>query len=281
MTATAAQVLATAAAELGTTESPKGSNRVPYWDVKPSWNGSPWCAAFVQWVLREHKMWYDAALPYYVPSLVQKAKADGTWIPKTGTPAPGDLIVMGYTSNSHVGFVVRPLSLGRAETIEGNTSSGTFGSQTNGDGVYRRTRTPAFIRGYIRMSYTPNLGGGMTAPVNTNPKPRPTSTALVVDGKLGPATIKRWQQVMGTERDGVISRPSELVRAVQRHLNRKGARLVVDGKGIQSNNDGDYGPTKTVKALQKYLGTEVDGVLSHPSSSAVKALQRRLNTGRF
>ena len=86
---------------------------------------------------------------------------------------------------------------------------------------------------------------------------------------------------MGTPADGVISRPSSLVKAVQRHLNAKGAHLEVDGKGIGRNDDGDYGPTLTVKALQKYLGTTADGVLSHPSSSAVKALQRRLTTGKF
>lgn len=126
-------------------------------------------------------------------------------------------------------------------------------------------------------------GGGMTAPINTTPKPTttPKPVTLTVDGKLGPATIKRWQQVMDTPADGAISRPSSLVKAVQRHLNAKGARLEVDGKGIGRNDDGDYGPTLTVKALQKYLGTTADGVLSHPSSAAVKALQRRLNTGKF
>lgn len=127
--------------------------------------------------------------------------------------------------------------------------------------------------------------GGATAPIGGGTKPptkRPSSAKLAVDGKLGPATIKRWQQVMGTTPDGVISRPSELVRAVQRHLNRKGAKLAVDGVGIASNNGGDYGPTNTTRALQRYLGTKpVDGVLSHPSSNAVKALQTRLNTGKF
>lgn len=127
----------------------------------------------------------------------------------------------------------------------------------------------------------PLAGGGSTAPIGGGTTPKPTSSALTVDGKLGTATIRRWQKVMGTPQDGVISRPSTLVKAVQRHLNTKGARLVVDGKGIGRNDDGDYGPTNTVKALQRYLGTTADGVLSHPSSNAVKALQRRLNTGKF
>ena len=141
----------------------------------------------------------------------------------------------------------------------------------------------AFLYKWVHAGMPLSGGGGMTAPINTTPKPTstPKPVALTVDGKLGPNTIKRWQQVMGTPADGVISRPSSLVKAVQRHLNAKGARLEVDGKGIGRNDDGDYGPTLTVKALQKYLGTTADGVLSHPSSTAVKALQRRLNQSKF
>lgn len=96
---------------------------------------------------------------------------------------------------------------------------------------------------------------------------------LAVDGQLGPKTIKRWQQVMGTEVDGVISTPdSQLIRAVQRRL-----------KGTVNSNlqiDGDMG-YKTIAALQKYLGSPVDGHISTPRSQVVVALQRRLNEGRF
>ena len=139
----------------------------------------------------------------------------------------------------------------------------------------------AFLYKWVHGGMPVSGGGGMTAPINTGATPAPKPPALTVDGKLGPNTIKRWQQIMGTPQDGVISRPSTLVEAVQRHLNAKGAGLVVDGKGIGRNDDGGYGPTKTVKALQRYLGTTADGVLSHPSSNAVKALQQRLNTGKF
>jgi hypothetical protein len=113
---------------------------------------------------------------------------------------------------------------------------------------------------------------------------------LDVDGWLGSGTISEWQRIMGTPVDGVISRPSLLVEAVQEHLNAAGARdadgksLVVDGKGIQSNESGRYpdapGTTATIEALQRYLGSSVDGYFSAPSS-AVKALQKRLNTGKF
>jgi hypothetical protein len=125
------------------------------------------------------------------------------------------------------------------------------------------------------MPYPPG-----TSPTPT-PAPAPSPAKLEVDGRLGPATIKRWQQVMGTTQDGVISRPSELVRKVQRHLVSRGASLAVDGYGIQPNTSEDYGPTQTLKALQRYLGTTADGILSNPSSNAVKALQTRLNGGKF
>ncbi len=109
---------------------------------------------------------------------------------------------------------------------------------------------------------------------------------LTVDGSCGPATIRRWQQVMGTSVDGIISgqyrpdgrtwgRPalvdscvryggggSNLIRAVQRKLN-----LTADGL---------LGPA-TIRALQKHLGVAQDSWF-RPRRTA---LQSRLNTGRF
>ncbi len=115
--------------------------------------------------------------------------------------------------------------------------------------------------------------GGST-PVVYKPKPG----ALAVDNELGPKTIARWQQVMGAHVDGVISRDSRLVRAVQRFLNASiGAGLVVDGDGIWQNGRRSH----TIAALQRYLQTPVDGRLSTPKSMAVGALQRRLNAGSF
>lgn len=126
-------------------------------------------------------------------------------------------------------------------------------------------------------------GGSVTVPVsNPTPAPAPHPAQLVVDGQLGPKTTARWQQIMGTPVDGFISQPplrSSLVSAVQRTLNAKiGAGLAVDGQGICQDGHSHY---QTTAALQRYLGTPVDGVLSLPTSECVKALQRRLNEGRF
>ena len=102
------------------------------------------------------------------------------------------------------------------------------------------------------------------------PSPAPTPPgSLVVDGKLGPKTISKWQKVMGTTVDGKIdSSKSELIYAVQKRLRKVVPSLVVDG---------DLGP-RTIEALQRYLKAPVTRKLD---TNTVKTLQRRLNTGVF
>ncbi|MCL2875538.1 MAG: hypothetical protein FWF12_04460 [Betaproteobacteria bacterium] len=128
-------------------------------------------------------------------------------------------------------------------------------------------------------------GGGSTVPAPV-PTPPPSPGKLTEDGLFGTTTVKRWQQVMGTPADGIISGQftgnkqyhqasaaiqygsggSSLVRAVQQKL------------GIAA--DGHLGPN-TIKAIQKRLGVTADGYFAAKPSETVKALQRKLNTGTF
>lgn len=116
------------------------------------------------------------------------------------------------------------------------------------------------------------------------PKPKPKG--LKVDGSLGPATITALEGACGTTQDGELSTPSQCVSHLQGFLNAKGYAdkdgnvLVVDGLGLQSNASQDYGPTHTIEALQRFLGTTIDGVLSKGDSQAVRALQEYLNSGK-
>lgn len=123
-------------------------------------------------------------------------------------------------------------------------------------------------------------GSGSTDTSSPAPNPTPsTNDGLVIDGDLGPRTIAKWQAIMGTPVDGKIDPGySQLVAAVQKVLQATvNHRLAVDGQGIYQNDK----PYHTVAALQSYLRSPVDGVLSSPVSQCVKALQRRLNEGRF
>lgn len=131
-----------------------------------------------------------------------------------------------------------------------------------------------------RAAWAKYAGASITA--DTAPA-APRVPQIAVDGIIGAATVRRWQTVMGTTVDGVVSnqltvsyRPalfavnhnepygqSQLVRAVQSVVG-----VTVDGL---------LGP-ETIKAIQRRLGVAVDGVLGRETA---KALQRRLNEGRF
>lgn len=117
---------------------------------------------------------------------------------------------------------------------------------------------------------TPSTPTTPNPPARVNRFGRPL---LAEDGDLGAFTISEWQRQMGTPADGVISKRSSLIRAVQRHLITRGFSCG------RSGADGRLGPA-TISALQRYLGTPVDGVISTPSTM-VRALQRRLNSGGF
>jgi len=94
---------------------------------------------------------------------------------------------------------------------------------------------------------------------------KPVTEALRVDGYLGEKTITTLQKYFGTPQDGVISRPSMMIRKLQELL--------------EIRKDGYMGD-KTIKALQKRMGTPQDGIISAPSMM-VKELQRRLNKGKL
>jgi len=101
------------------------------------------------------------------------------------------------------------------------------------------------------------------APIITKVIQKVTRAALAIDGVMGPATIRQWQKVMRTPQDGVISRPSVLIRAVQQRV------------GVTV--DGILGPN-TWRGIQRRLGVPADGI---PGPITIKALQRRLNSGQF
>lgn len=123
--------------------------------------------------------------------------------------------------------------------------------------------------------------GGKFVTDDPKPQPKPDPGKLVVDGILGPATISLWQKIMGTPVDGKIDEGytgSLLVKAVQRRLATALKRSIkIDGFGIKQ----DGKQYETTGMLQRYLGTPVDYRISYPVSQVIKALQTRLNEGRF
>jgi hypothetical protein len=152
-----------AADHIGVTEHPAGSNRGPVVDV---WEracnvlAAPWCGCFANACLVAAGF-PDQVWLRFCPSIEAKAKAgsDG-WEWHTTEAAVGDLVLYGSSVAQHVG-IVESVGGGRdASTIEGNTSNGPGGSQSNGGIVARRTRHTdgslgGFpIRGYARPPWS-------------------------------------------------------------------------------------------------------------------------------
>lgn len=132
-------------------------------------------------------------------------------------------------------------------------------------------------------------------PVAVKPKPK-TSGTLKTDGYWGSATTKDVQRILGTPVDGKVSgqprvnkkhspglydgwqwslakRPtgSLMIKALQRKLKADGF--------YKGAIDGWFGPAN-IAALQKALGTYVDGKVSK-QSTMVKQLQTNLNAGKL
>lgn len=132
--------------------------------------------------------------------------------------------------------------------------------------------------------------GGTSKPTQ---KPKPTSkppkkaskSKLTVDGKWGKSTTRALQKALGTPVDGIISKQprnsvSQSLYGGTVQFGNGGSDVIVAlQRKVKVNVDGKLGPA-TVRGLQRYLGTPVDGILSRPSL-VVKELQRRLNAGTF
>jgi hypothetical protein len=147
---------------IGVTEHPAGSNRGPQvdaWERACQVLAAPWCGCFVNGCL------VAAGLPNtvwlrYCPSIEGVAKSgQGGW-EWTHDPQPGDLVLYGSREAQHVGIVEKTASGRDTQTIEGNTSNGPGGSQSNGGIVARRHRHDdgslnGFpIRGYARPPWS-------------------------------------------------------------------------------------------------------------------------------
>lgn len=147
---------------IGVKETPPGSNRGVLID---QWNhtagvpvGSPYCASF--W----HSM-YDAEGVHvgggaYCPTIYDWGVAKGFEVRR---PFRGDAVLFDWDQNGeldHIGMVERVLALrwsagrfvGFVRTVEANTSAGLAGSQSNGDGVYRRWRWVNTSTRFLRVT---------------------------------------------------------------------------------------------------------------------------------
>lgn len=143
MALTRDQTVALARSQIGTRESPFGSNRVLY----SFWYGfiAAWCAMFVSWVCWKAGIgWYRFAS---TAVSVSAARRDGRLVP-VSQALPGDVMVHLYSSTlGHTGIAT---SNGGRSTVEGNTDGG--GSRTGGQ-VMEHQRPADYWHYCIRLDY--------------------------------------------------------------------------------------------------------------------------------
>lgn len=308
------RVLATAAAEIGYSRwsDPKQGTKYaretqPVFWPRDTWllaNGISYCDLFITWVFWKalgRSFVTSQALPAGASYNTDYRASKGGRIPKSQA-RPGDVLVFDWNWNTaatnHVGILEKRLASGNFQTIEGNTSTGSTGSQSNGGRVARRVRKPSQVRYVIRPIWSKADQGAPVAVSKPASKPAVTKDGkLVEDGRLGKATVKVLQKTLNaspkTKRkltvDGRLGPDS--YKSLQEYLGHP----VVDGlienqsykpaelgngvgpHGWQFTGRGSKG-SATIRRLQRHVGVKADGILYEGTTRAV---QRAINTGKF
>jgi len=252
MPATAKAVITEALKHVGTVE--KGNNRTQF----GKWfgaDGQAWCAMFVSYVFAHAgapELLKNAQTPKgaaQVSKIKAHLKKKGAKQIKPADAIAGDVVIFdfpgGYETD-HVGFIRAKSNAAKKQifTIEGNTSSGVAGSQANGGGVYKRTRSFGVVESIWRPKYveqTPAVQApavtvpAAVAPVLETPAPivstppqaqeAPKTVATLSKGSTG-ASVKKLQAALKITADGIFGAQTEA--AVKRFQEKKG--IVVTGK---------------------------------------------------
>ena len=214
--ATASKVVSIAAGQVGYKEGKNNSNK---YGAAYGMNNVSWCMEFIWWCFKQAGMDFyktascTACYKHYAGRAVSKSSL-----------RKGDIVFFDWDHSGdcdHVG-IVESVGSSRITTIEGNTSSGNSGSQSNGDGVYRRYRTYSQIAKAIRPAYDAETSGGGTCNVTVQEVKNGSKSGSVyvlqaflkskgyytgkVDGIAGSLTekaIKAFQKAMGLSQDGI------------------------------------------------------------------------------
>ena len=162
MTVKASELIAIARAEIGTVESPYGSNNVKYnteyygQEVYDGLWGTafPWCCSFVWWCFRKagaSELFYGGDRTAGCTTLMEYHKRAGNFI--TSDYRPGDLALFTWSNDpstaEHIG-IIETVTPSGVITIEGNTS---VTSNDNGGKVMARERKYSVMIGAIRPAY--------------------------------------------------------------------------------------------------------------------------------
>lgn len=153
---------------VGKTEQPAGSNRAPWgltdWQqALGSWLvGQAWCGVYCGTALKNAGVQGVTSRVAGVVLILDDAMNSRNGMRSVlyrrqtghgdvGFGRPGDLVGL-FGESTHVGMIEKRVP-GGWQTLEGNTSAGNSGSQSNGGGCFRRTRPDSAVVYIVRPAY--------------------------------------------------------------------------------------------------------------------------------
>lgn len=149
----ASELIKVAEKEIGYTE---GKNNDTKYGKAYGMNNVYWCMQFVWWCFNQldKSYFYDGKKCASCSQLMNWAKGKGKWI--TNGYKAGDILIYNFPNTSaktdHTGICIG-VSGSNVTAIEGNTSSNSSSSQSNGDGVYKKARSLSVVLGAYRPDY--------------------------------------------------------------------------------------------------------------------------------
>lgn len=266
---TVQDVLRKAAAEIGyyAPDDPLPGSKYGRWEAAKlgqSWLAGPsrsiwWCVIFGSWV-------YDglATVPglpgYNTTHTLAAARAAGAVLADPRQALPGDVVIFDWDKSTAVTnhFGIVEINAGNhLQTIEGNTSGSDGAHQSDGNGVWRRTRGWDVVAGIIRPTFVD---------VATSPVPTPIPVAVPTSTPAGPVMIAPGVPAPSYPLPkgyyfGWLSGPKESISGYLNHrsdLRRWQQRMKDRGWTIEA--DGHYGSETAGVAhnfqVEKHLGID-------------------------
>ena len=236
----------------------EGSNNNNKFGVAYGLNNQPWCVIFIWYLFNMTglgDLFYGGGKIALCSALFNYHKKLGQQV-STDNLKSGDVVFFDFSGKkkdtSHVG-IVESVGSGFVITIEGNTSSGQSGSQSNGDGVYRRTRSLS----YVTCAYRPKYGNDEPVKPVTTAYPKDlfiTACQRLIganpDGKYGPETKSKLPLITTSKNS-----KHPVVAVLQAYTFALGYMYE------DSSCDGDYGrdSASVIYAIQKQYGLKADG----------------------
>lgn len=241
-------------------------NFTKYWqDIKPSWQGQPWCAIFVTWCFekafgKENARKLLKHYPYtYCPTMANLFTLNAN-------PKVGDIVIFYYGGQfAHTGIVIK-VNGDYFETIEGNTNNGST-IVPNGGSVCKKSYYNSKLPG--TKFCTPNWSLINSIPSSTTSKNwivelqnecnKQGFSKQVVDGIPGPNTLKGCPMLQ-------VGATGKITKILQQRLTNLGFNT----KGI----DGIFGQNtkKAVVNFQKSRKLSVDGIVGKNTWSKLLGL---------